>query len=72
MNSHLKKNIDYIINENGDFVFTSSFLSKRGFCCQSGCQNCPYDYSRKIDPNVPAEFQSPWSIEESENETEDD
>jgi hypothetical protein len=72
MNTQLKKNVDYVINEDGDLVFTAAFLLKRGFCCQSGCKNCPYDYSKKCDPNIPAEFQSSWSIEDSENNEEDD
>jgi hypothetical protein len=23
-------------------VFTSSYLQRRGYCCDSGCRNCPY------------------------------
>lgn len=30
------------------------FLLKRGFCCQSGCKNCPYDSD--LDPNTPIEI----------------
>ena len=33
--------IDYTI-ENGKYVFTKWYLLKRGFCCRSGCRNCPY------------------------------
>ncbi len=29
--------------ESGNVVFTSHFLLKRGFCCNSGCRHCPYD-----------------------------
>jgi hypothetical protein len=25
-------------------------------CCQSGCEDCPYDYKNKVDPNIPAEL----------------
>lgn len=32
---------DYTI-ENGKFVFTAYYLSKRGYCCNNGCKNCPY------------------------------
>ena len=32
---------DYYL-ENGLFVFTASFLRKRGYCCESGCRHCPY------------------------------
>ena len=28
--------------ENGAMVFTSSYLHRRGYCCDSGCRNCPY------------------------------
>jgi 23S rRNA (cytidine1920-2'-O)/16S rRNA (cytidine1409-2'-O)-methyltransferase len=28
--------------ENGLMVLTSGFLLKRGYCCGSGCRNCPY------------------------------
>ena len=23
-------------------VFTSEFLARRGYCCESGCRHCPY------------------------------
>jgi len=28
--------------ENGAMVFSASYLSRRGYCCDSGCRNCPY------------------------------
>lgn len=40
----LKEGIDYYV-EDGLFVFTSAFLLKRGYCCESGCRHCPYGYS---------------------------
>lgn len=52
-------NSDYTINSNGDLVFTEKYLLARGYCCQSGCLNCPY--SKEIDPNTPPEFNSSWS-----------
>ena len=30
--------------EGGLIVFTEGFLSRRGFCCQSGCRHCPYGF----------------------------
>jgi hypothetical protein len=24
------------------FVLTSSYLTRRGYCCGSGCRHCPY------------------------------
>ena len=35
--------------ENGFLVFTSYYLTLRGFCCKNGCKNCPYNYNKK-DP----------------------
>jgi hypothetical protein len=25
-------------------------------CCQSGCEDCPYDYKNTIDPTLPREL----------------
>ncbi|HZN58403.1 MAG TPA: DUF5522 domain-containing protein, partial [Planctomycetota bacterium] len=38
----LIEGVDYVL-ENGLFVFTRSYLLKRGYCCDQGCRNCPYD-----------------------------
>lgn len=32
---------DYYM-EDGAFVFTGSYLRRRGYCCGSGCRHCPY------------------------------
>jgi iron complex transport system substrate-binding protein len=32
---------DYYM-EDGKFVFTGSYLRRRGYCCDSGCRHCPY------------------------------
>jgi iron complex transport system substrate-binding protein len=32
---------DYTV-ENDVMVFTASYLKRRGYCCDSGCRNCPY------------------------------
>ncbi|HEY2963812.1 MAG TPA: ABC transporter substrate-binding protein [Pyrinomonadaceae bacterium] len=32
---------DYYM-EGGAFVFTASYLKRRGYCCGSGCRHCPY------------------------------
>lgn len=42
--SPLQEGLDYYL-ENGLFVFTATFLSKRGYCCESGCRHCPYEKS---------------------------
>ncbi len=59
----LKEGIDYNVDANGNWVFTREYLTKRGHCCESGCQNCPYDYSSKVDPEYPSELQDPWADE---------
>jgi hypothetical protein len=28
----------------GFSVFTAEFLAKRGYCCESGCRHCPYQF----------------------------
>ena len=47
-NRELQEGIDYYL-EDGLFVFTAAFLLKRGYCCESGCRHCPYDYPGKRD-----------------------
>jgi hypothetical protein len=37
-NNMLQEGIDYYI-EDGLFVFTATFLQKRGYCCESGCRH---------------------------------
>jgi hypothetical protein len=37
---------DYIIDEQGRYVFTSEYLLRRGYCCKNGCRNCPYGYRK--------------------------
>ncbi|MFN2493182.1 MAG: DUF5522 domain-containing protein [Pyrinomonadaceae bacterium] len=32
---------DYYL-EGNNCVFTSQYLRRRGFCCNSGCRHCPY------------------------------
>ena len=39
--AELHEGLDYYL-ENGLFVFTATFLQKRGYCCESGCRHCPY------------------------------
>jgi hypothetical protein len=42
----LEEGVDYTI-ENGLLVFTSTYLKKRGFCCENGCRNCPYGFKKE-------------------------
>ena len=39
--SELEEGVDYLY-EDGLIVFTAKFLKERGYCCDSGCRNCPY------------------------------
>ncbi len=32
----------YADPHSGLSVFTSEFLARRGFCCESGCRHCPF------------------------------
>lgn len=41
----LKEKIDFYYDEKGRVVFTADYLLRRGYCCESGCRNCPYGYS---------------------------
>ncbi len=49
---------DFYFNDEGLMVLTKEFLLKRGFCCQSGCENCPYGIKNRIDPTLPIEYQT--------------
>ncbi|APJ02921.1 DUF5522 domain-containing protein [Silvanigrella aquatica] len=44
----LIENIDYYFNEKGLMVFTKEYHLKRGYCCQSGCFHCPYNFQKSI------------------------
>ena len=41
LQGNLQEGKDYTI-ENEAMVFTCSYLKRRGYCCGSGCRNCPY------------------------------
>jgi hypothetical protein len=38
---------DYYFSEEGYMVFTEQYHLKRGYCCQSGCRHCPYEFNKK-------------------------
>ena len=45
---------DYYL-ENGNYVFTATYLLKRGYCCESGCRHCPYGFVKsRIEPQTNA------------------
>lgn len=37
-----RNGIDYTVNLEGHWVFSKWYLLRRGYCCDSGCTNCPY------------------------------
>jgi len=41
LQGEMKTPDDYYL-ENGFMVFTGSYLTRRGYCCDSGCRHCPY------------------------------
>ncbi len=43
----LEENIDYYINEDGNFVFTREYHLKRGYCCKNKCLHCPWGYGKQ-------------------------
>lgn len=49
-NSNLKEGKDFTYDEQGRMVFTADYLFNRGYCCESGCKNCPYGYGQPADP----------------------
>lgn len=59
MDQVLTPKLDYYLNADGMMVFTEHFLLKRGYCCHSGCQHCPYEQGElvSIDPLIPIELQ---------------
>ena len=38
-----KKEFEYYLDENGNFVFTEHYHKKRGECCGNGCKHCPFE-----------------------------
>lgn len=42
----LHENIDYYINQEGNFVFTREYHLNRGYCCKNKCLNCPWGYGK--------------------------
>ena len=46
----LREGEDYTIDRDGNLVFTRAYHLKRGYCCGSGCLNCPYEYEAVPEP----------------------
>jgi len=39
---------NYYIDEKGSKVFTKEHHLKRGYCCKSGCKNCPWNFKLEM------------------------
>jgi hypothetical protein len=48
----LRENIDYYINEDGNFVFTKAYHLERGTCCKNKCLHCPWNYGKPKDKGI--------------------
>lgn len=46
MKKDLVEGIDYYFNKSGLMVLTAKYLLERGYCCKTGCTNCPYGYKK--------------------------
>lgn len=42
MTSYQEEENDWHITEDGLYIATRGFLSRRGYCCANRCRNCPY------------------------------
>jgi hypothetical protein len=38
----MENSTDWIVDPNGFYIATRSFLIRRGYCCANQCRNCPY------------------------------
>jgi hypothetical protein len=45
-NEPLVEGVDYYV-EGAALVFTKSYHLRRGYCCESGCRHCPYEFKRE-------------------------
>ncbi|MDT7543262.1 MAG: hypothetical protein QOE33_3166 [Acidobacteriota bacterium] len=42
----LVEGVDFY-REGAAIVFTESYHLRRGYCCESGCRHCPYDFRKE-------------------------
>lgn len=43
---NLQEDLDYYINDEGNWVFTTFYHLRKGYCCQNGCKHCPYGFKK--------------------------
>ena len=53
MGTALEEDVDYVIDEEGRYVFTREYHLKRGYCCGNMCKNCPYTHEEVEKINHP-------------------
>jgi len=55
VNTGLIEGKDYKVEE-GLYVWTADYLQNRGYCCDNGCRNCPYEFlnDKKVASFVPS------------------
>ena len=46
-NHYNKTNVLSYKNPEGETVYTSAYLKKRGTCCKTNCLHCPYGFTLK-------------------------
>jgi hypothetical protein len=44
---------EFYHSEEGFIIFTSKYLTKRGYCCKNGCKHCPYGFDKSKGRIVP-------------------
>ena len=47
---------DYLKDKEGNITFTKEYHLKRGYCCMSGCLNCPFGYTESSSEDIPKEL----------------
>lgn len=72
MSDSQKAEISYT-NEDGNLVFTSTYLKNRGTCCKTACLHCPYGFTtkklgiqfRQVDASEEAKLQDYISLSQT-------
>jgi hypothetical protein len=49
--TELVEGVDFY-REGTAMVFTETYHLRRGYCCESGCRHCPYDFRKEAREDV--------------------
>jgi hypothetical protein len=49
----LVEGVDFY-REGAAIVFTETYHLRRGYCCESGCRHCPYEFKKEAREDGPA------------------